>query len=164
MNTTIERFSPPGYNTKWEKRFMIFGISLSVFISLSFVACLIADIKSLYYVDGGKRYLKENAICATFPEIAGALFYCFTVTAVTCLFFIAIRRLYLNQNSKSIYTVKRLPHTAPVFKLVAPAPIIYFLSMLFIKYSVLLVYLLVYLISVPKQALPANWFEGFWRL
>ncbi len=164
MNMLIDRFSPPGYNVKWERKFIIISIALSCFISLGFFSNLISEINRLYYIDGGKKYLRENAICATFADVAGALFYGFTVTAITCLFFIIIRRVYLNQNSKCIYTVKRLPHKMPVLKLTLPVPVFYFIAIIFAKSALIMIYLVIYFIAVPDETLPAYCLEGIWRL
>ena len=87
MNMLISSLSSPGYNLKWEKRFVVFGVSLSAFISLGFFASLLKEISRLYYVDGGTRYLSQNAVCSSFSDIVGGFFYGFTVTALTSLFF-----------------------------------------------------------------------------
>ena len=164
MNTWINRSTPPGYNVKWEKRFLTACVILSLTISFGFFGKLIYEINKLYYFDGGKRYLRDNAVCANFSDIAGVFFLGFTVTAITSLSFILLRRLYLNQNSKSIYTVKRLPQRLPVFKLTFPVPVSYFLSILFIKYVFILLYFFIYLIAVPKAAFPKSLLDGIWRL
>lgn len=164
MNMLISSLSSPGYNLKWEKRFVVFGVSLSAFISLGFFASLLKEISRLYYVDGGTRYLSQNAVCSSFSDIVGGFFYGFTVTALTSLFFIAVRRIYLDQNSKSIYTVKRLPHRLPVFKLTVPVPLLYFFTVLLVKYFLIFIYLIIYLLAVPDEAIPLNWLNGFWRL
>ena len=164
MITMIERYSPPGYNVKWEKRFITVSLVISTLLSLGFFANLIRSVNRLYFFDGGKRYLKANASCSLFSENIGVLMHGFTVTAITCIFFMIIRKAYLYQNSKSIYTVRRLPIKIPVFRITLPVPLMYFLTVLLVKYIILVVYMLVYLLSVPKEAIPIDWLDGIWRL
>lgn len=159
----LERFSPPGLDAVREMRALRAGGVVSFIFSLGFFLRFFSERSTLYEWNGLKNVLVSGRTMADFPAVLGGALYGFAALAVAALLTAALRRAYFEQDSKSIYTMRRLPRRETAQRcLVLPA--IYALLALAAALLLLCLYYLFYMAVTPAQCLPPHQWQRIWSV
>ena len=155
LQEKIKNIIPVGYDAKEELMIFEGGLILSVlFGSGSFLMKLSNAISRLYWINGSKRILKNDAVMPHFTEILGNSLIFFAVLFIICLAFSYVHYYYHTWGSKSIYTMKRLPQKNEFSKRIFTLPLIMAVTVLALFLVTLGVLFAVYYFRTPETLIP----------
>jgi len=148
----LARFSPPGSNCEGFFTFLIGGAFVSFISSFGYFFTY----SSRYYdiVDRKTGYIQPFQKMPPFGEM---LFqYGFRLFAVACVAFVIANYLYFFQESKSIYTMRRLRSAWELHLRCWTLPVLGALLLLFCSVLLAGLYALHYFTVTPPELLPAQ--------
>lgn len=164
MKSKHQELVPVGINAFLIKKALLGGYVFSVITSvIIFLSKFFYALGELYYYDRyGERKLYEDIFMKDFSEIRKNAFDVFVLFAV-CLAVLALYNfLYHYQESKSIYTMKRLKTKSELYKRCLAFPLLFiFLSILTVTVLNFL-YLLLYIFTVPEECILSSQ-KMMWR-
>lgn len=148
----LARFSPPGFSTDRFFSFLLGGGFVSLLASLG------------YFFEYSKRYYdivdRETGRIwphQKMPPLDEMLFqYGFETFAVACIAFVIANYLYFFQESKSIYTMRRLRSPWELHLRCWTLPVLGALLMLLCGWLVAALYALHYFTATPPELLPLS--------
>lgn len=163
MTDKIRKIIPVGY--KPERELWISGsvIIMAVLRSLLYFLSYYSAYNALFNVYGGKKILIENAAMPDFCDIIDDGFFdVFKVAVFIFLAMIAVNYGYHLRDSKSIYTMRRLPDKYELHVRCIALPAISVMLCAFLSFALLMVFYSHYMTATPDELiLPAQW-EKLW--
>ncbi len=102
-------FVPPGMNVEGELIFLLIAILAAMCYATGFFARLFDQIDLLYQYSMGERTLIAGAVMAPFYEVYNQAWTGYFIVLLCMLGWGIYHYLYYKQDTKSIYTMRRLP-------------------------------------------------------
>lgn len=149
-----DRYVPLGIDGKSVRNKMAVGLGAVAGFSLSFLYRYGEARNNLFRYRGTERFLIEGAKIVPFRELRLGVFWAFPVMALALVFVAAGFYTYHSQDSRSIYTMKRLPNRWELWRRVLTLPVC---AMILCGLTVLLllgIYYAIYLFCTPAGCLP----------
>lgn len=150
-----ERIIPPGGRTSELKGFTILAILAAVIISgLPFANELELAVDSLY--EDTYPYhiqLKDGAVMPPFWEIMGDKCAIYPICALFMLGFVIANYSYFHSESKSIYTMRRIPNRWELHFRCWAMPVLGALCILAVQWLFTLLCYIIYIRSIPEGVL-----------
>jgi hypothetical protein len=159
----LERFSPPGLDVAREVRALRTGGVVAFIFSLTFFLRFFPARQALFRWDGLTYVLVSGEQMADFSVVLGSALYGFYILAVAALLTAALRRAYFEQDSKSIYTMRRLPRRETAQRCLV-LPVLYALAALAAAFLLLCLYYFFYMAVTPAQCLPPHQWQRIWSV
>ena len=117
----------------------------------------------LYHKNGSNRTLIPGAIMPDFTEILDRSLWGFLVAIIAALALIGVHYACHYQDSKSIYTMRRLPNRWELHRRCLTLPL-YFAAVCAVLAALLLVlYFVLYMLATPAQCLTPDQWQKIWR-
>ncbi|MBE6658824.1 MAG: hypothetical protein E7604_10305 [Ruminococcaceae bacterium] len=104
-----EPFVPPGMNVEGELIFFLIAMLAAMCYATGFFARLFAQMDLLYQYSYGERTLIPGAVMAPFYEVFNQAWTGYFIVLLCMLGWGIYHDLYYKQDTKSIYTMRRLP-------------------------------------------------------
>lgn len=160
MVKKFERVIPVGIPAKKEFTALIIGISFAVFRSLLYFEYYYNNYYQLYEYYSGKKVLINGRVMTDFYVLIDGCFEGFYVATFLLIALIVFHYVYHYKDSKSIYTMKRLPKKSELHKRCITIPLICILICQILLIILLLVYFNHYMATTPPECLV----EGQWYM
>ena len=110
MKKDLTYYAPPGMELKQEKKIFVTGMILSSLFSLMVFGIEFSDcLEKLYWKNGAERTVIPGAMMTNFVELFGEAFIGFKVVFALMIAAAVMHYTYHFLESKSIYTMRRLP-------------------------------------------------------
>lgn len=110
MKKDLTYYAPPGMELKQEKKIFVTGMILSSLFSLMVFGIKFSDcLEKLYWKNGAERTVIPGAMMTNFVELFGEAFIGFKVVFALMIAAAVMHYTYHFLESKSIYTMRRLP-------------------------------------------------------
>lgn len=165
MNDFMKRNSPPGFDVRAEKRFVIIVNVIAFFASfISFISKYLDARKVLYVINDGEKLLVEGAIIESFSSLTGFYYVGFTFISLYLIGVIIAHYAYYKQGSMSIYLMKRLPNKFDMHRRAITLPLLGILLTFVLAVAYFLIYFAIYVIATPNGCLHDNLWQDFWRI
>ncbi len=163
MDEFIKRNSPPGMDTKFEKRFVLAGWLLSFAYSLLFLGAYFTAWSELYVWSKDKRVLVAGRMMPDFAELIDTYLIGFAIVALCMIAFIIHRYTYYRQGSMSIYLMKRLPHRSERHRRAWLLPMLVMLFCAVFAFALLMIYFAIYMLVTPAECVATGQWYKLWR-
>lgn len=164
MTDKIRKFIPIGY--KPEKELWVYGsvIMMAVTRSLLYFLSYYSAYNAMFQYYGDKKVLIENITMDNFCDIiADGTFDVFKIAVFIFLAMIGVNYGYHYRDSKSIYTMRRLPNKYELHIRCIAFPAAAILLSIVISFSLLMIFYIHYMTVTPDELiLPAQW-EKLWN-
>ncbi len=160
MIKRIEKMLPVGIPIKKELTGIIIGICFAIIRSLSYFGSYYNYYNHLFEHYKDKKVLVEGRIMADFYVVIDGCFEGFYVVAFLLIALVIFHYAYHYIDSKSIYTMKRLPRKIELHIRCLTVPLISILICIILPLILLLVYYKHYMTVTPPECLV----EGQWEI
>lgn len=163
MTDKIKRIIPVGISPKTEKLIIIVSFLLSIFRALVFYLNYQNSYNYLFEFRDGQRILNETKMMPDFCTITVGCFNGFVISLFIFVFMIIIHYGYHYKDSKSIYTMKRLPQKYELHIRCLSLPFISIILCITLFFILLLLFYHHYMTMTPPECLhPENQWKMFW--
>lgn len=158
--------APAGMGIKEEKKIFMIGMVASIMVSLSVFSTRYMDCyERLYWKNGAERTIIPEAIMPDFAEILGESFIGFKVVIALMIATAVMHYAYHFEESKSIYTMRRLPSVWELHRRCLTLPVCGIVISLVTAFVLLLIYYDVYMTVTPEICVtPGQWQKLWGRL
>lgn len=110
MKKDLSYYAPPGMELEQEKKIFVIGMVLSSLYSFLIFWIEFSDfLEKLYWKNGAKRCVIPGAVMPDFTVILGGSLLGFDIIFALMIAVIVMHYGYHTRESKSIYTMRRLP-------------------------------------------------------
>ena len=165
MKLDLSRHAPPGYDLRAEKGMFIGGMALSILYALfTFGSRFSNQLTELYRVEGTVRVLKDGAIMPDFVEILDGTLTPFWLLSVCFLAQIVSHYAYHFNETKSIYTMRRLPNRRELHRRCLTLPVLAAAIFLIMAFVFLLIFYADYMIVTPDVCLTPDQWQKIWSV
>ena len=165
MKLDLSRHAPPGMETKEEKTLFTVGMVLSALFSLWYYGVRYSDeLARLYWINGSVRTLKNGALMPDFVEILGIALIGFQIVAALSIAAAVMHYMYHFHESKSIYTMRRLPKWWEIHRRCLTLPLCALASAGLAAFLFLLGFFAVYMLVTPEICLPPDQWQKIWSV
>ncbi|MBE6774651.1 MAG: hypothetical protein E7543_00495 [Ruminococcaceae bacterium] len=163
MTDKIRKIIPVGYKPEKELWISASVISIAVVRALLYFLSYYTAYNNLFHDYGGKKILLEGAAMPDFCSIiADGTFDVFKIAIFIFLAMIGMNYSYHYRDSKSIYTMKRLPDKYELHVRCIALPAIAITTCIFLSFILLMLFYAHYMTVTPDGLiLPAQW-EKLW--
>lgn len=163
MKVDLSRHAPAGMELKEEKTVFIVGMTFSVLFGLiHFMVRFAGQREKLYWKRGVNQTVIPGAVMPDFVEILGDGLIGFTVLAALMAAAIVIHYAYHFHESKSIYTMRRLPSVWELHRRCMTLPMCGIAISLVTAFLVLLICYCFYMALTPEECLMPNQWQKIW--
>ena len=150
-----DRLVPLGVDGANVRDRMALGLGAAAVCSLSFLGHFSRAVNDLYQYRGGVRYqLIDGAKIVPFRDLLHGVFWACGVMALIMMFVAVGFYSYHDQDSKSLYTMKRLPNRMELWRRVLAMPLLGAASCGIPAAVLTGVYYVIYLLCTPAGCLP----------
>jgi len=149
-----DRYVPLGMDGKSVCNKMALGLGAVVGFSLSFLYRYGEARNDLFRYHVTKRYLIEGAKIVPFRELRLGVFWAFPVMLLALVFVAVGFYTYHSQDSRSIYTMKRLPNRRELWRRVLTLPVCAAIICGLTVLMLLGIYYAIYVFCTPAGCLP----------
>ncbi len=165
----FEKYIPPGFEFKYEKRIFIWGMILSLLYGSFFFRRFYYTWDKLFekvWKNGQfvRMGIQEGAVMRDFVDLFDKAWIGFFVVAVYMLFFMLLHYAYFKQESKSIYLMKRLPNKWELHKRCITVPLIEIGICFMVAFLFLLLCYTVYMTVTPAECIVGNQWQKLWNV
>ena len=159
MTHKIKKFIPVGIKPETELWIYGSGIALSVLSSLFYFVTYYGSYNAMFNYYGNKKVLIEGASMPDFWSlIDGGVFDVFKIWIFAFLAMIAVHYGYHYRESKSIYTMRRLPNKYELHIRCTALPLSATAVSLILSFILLIIYYVHYMTVTPDELLlPSQW-------
>lgn len=165
MKTDLSRYTPPGFDSRYELRLFLAGTALATLHSLSFLSRFANAKSHLYGQMGTERYLLPGAVMPDFHILLGNALTGFLVLALFWVpVFVTVHYTYHWQDSKSVYLMRRLPNRWEFHRRCLTLPLSVALLCLAVAAILLLVYYGIYMAATPEECLTPRQWQKIWSV
>ncbi len=163
MIDKFKRYIPVGIKPETEKFIVIASFVLSVCRALLFYLNYSHSYNYLFDVRNGQKVLNEAKMMPYFCTITVGCFDGFIISLFIFTFMIILHYGYHYKDSKSIYTMKRLPQKNELHIRCLALPLICITLSVVLSFSLLLLFYHHYMTMTPPECLqPENQWKMFW--
>lgn len=147
----VKRYLPLGVPVDKVLSYFILGLIAAGLVSLQFVARYSKALDALYYWQNKKRVLRSGAIIAPFFSMLPGIYWGFYVL-MAAMAVVAVGFYFWHYHqSRSIYTMRRLPHGGELTRRCLAAPLAGIVTALFAMAVLTALYYLIYHFCTPAQ-------------
>ena len=165
MKLDLSRHAPPGYDLRAEKGLFIAGMVLSILYSLfAFGNRFSNHLAELYWINGSTKTLKDGAIMPDFVEILDRSLLGFQIVCAIMIAAAVMHYVYHYHESKSIYTMRRLPSRWELHRRCLTLPVVGILLAVLAAFLVLLICYASYMITTPDVCLTPDQWQKIWSV
>lgn len=159
----LSYYAPAGMSIKEEKNIFIIGMAASVIVSLSGFSHRYVDCyERLYWKNGAERTIIPGAIMPDFVEILGESFIGFKVVAALLIAVVVMNYAYHFEESKSIYTMRRLSRVWELHRRCLTLPVCGIIISMITAFALLLFYYDVYMSMTPEICVTPGQWQKIW--
>ena len=164
MKKDLSYYAPPGMELNQEKRVFIIGMVMATIFSflifgIEFTDCL----EKLYWKNGAERTVIPGAMMTNFVELFGESVLGFKIVAALMIAAAVIHYAYHTLESKSIYTMRRLPSVWELHRRCLTLPICGVIISMVTAFVILLICYGFYVGLTPEECvLPGQW-QKIWK-
>lgn len=163
MTDKIKKIIPVGINPQTEKFILIASFALSVCRALLFYLNYLNSYNYLFEFRDGQRILNEAKRMPYFCTLTEGCFDGFVISLFIFIFMIFIHYGYHYKDSKSIYTMKRLPQKSELHIRCLTVPLISIILCITLSFILILLFYHHYMTMTPPECLhPENQWTMFW--
>ena len=153
MRIDLTRHVPPGFRVNEEvKGFWGGCVGATLFSLITYIPRYNDELDKLYYKSGAVRTLRAGAVMPDFVEILDRSLWGFLVVIFISLVLIGVHYTYHYQESKSIYTMRRLPSRWELHRRCLTLPLFAIVAYLLMAFAILLIFYAVYMNLTPTSA------------
>ena len=157
------RLVPLGIEGEKVRNKLLAVLGVSAAWTIQFFTRFANDLWNLYYVVGAERILRTDLQMEWFSEQVEGIFLLFGLT-VLCMPVVALMfYLFHYQGSKSIYTMRRLPDGAELWRRCLALPVCCAAACLVLSALLLLLYYGFYHLLTPKPCLVSGQWQHLWE-
>lgn len=161
----LSRYAPPGMELKEEKTLFSVGMVLSVLFSLLYYGNRYFDqLEKLYWGNGAQWTVIPGAVMPDFVEILGDALLGFLIVSALMVAATVMHYAYHYHESKSIYTMRRLPETLELHRRCLTLPICGLAISMAAAFLFLLAFYAVYMTMTPDICLTPNQWQKLWSV
>jgi len=165
MKLDLSRHAPPGMPLKEEKTVYSVGMAFSAIFGLSsFTSRFSNHLAELYWINGSTKTLKVGAIMPDFVEILDRSLLGFQIVCAIMIAAAVMHYVYHFHESKSIYTMRRLPSRWELHRRCLTLPIAGILLAILAAFLVLLICYASYMITTPDACLTPDQWQKIWSV
>lgn len=155
--------APAGMGIKEEKNIFIIAMAASIMASLSIFSTRYMDCyEGLYWKNGAERTIIPEAIMPDFVEILGESFIGFKIVVALMIAAVVTHYAYHFEESKSIYTMRRLPSVWELHRRCLTLPVCGIIISLVTALALLLIYYDVYMAVTPEICITPGQWQKLW--
>lgn len=164
MKKDLSYYAPPGMELNQEKRVFIIGMVMATIFSflifgIEFTDCL----EKLYWKNGAERTVIPGAMMTNFVELFGESVLGFKIVAALMIAAAVMHYAYHTLESKSIYTMRRLPSVWELHRRCLTLPICGVIISMVTAFAILLICYGFYVGLTPEECLlPGQW-QKIWK-
>lgn len=160
----ISYYAPAGMELKQEKTVFIIGMIMSSVFSFGFFGIVFSDcLEKLYWKNGADRSVIPGAMMMNFTEIFGEALLGFKVVVALMIAAAVMHYAYHFAESRSIYTMRRLPSVWELHRRCLTLPICGIIISLMTAFAILLICYGFYVGLTPKECIiPGQW-QKIWN-
>lgn len=164
MKKDLAYYAPPGMELKQEKQIFVIGMVLSSLFSFLLFGIEFSDcLEKLYWKNGAERTVIPGAIMTNFVELFGEATIGFKVIFALMIAAAVMHYTYHFLESKSIYTMRRLPYFWELHRRCLTLPICGIVVSMVTAFVILLICYGFYVGMTPKECLlPGQW-QKIWQ-
>ena len=164
MRPDIKNYVPLGVDGNHEFRWTIWAMICSAVYSLGFFFRYLNYYGDLFEWRDGEKILKAGAVMEDFTVILGGYLNGFAAVAVCMAGLAAYHYAYHYQGSRSIYTMRRLPSRAELWKRCLALPAAAIALSALAAFALMLLYYGVYMAATPEKCLTPGQWRKIWSL
>ena len=164
MKKDLSYYAPPGMELNQEKRVFIIGMVMATIFSflifgIEFTDCL----EKLYWKNGAERTVIPGAMMTNFVELFGESVLGFKIVAALMIAAAVMHYAYHTLESKSIYTMRRLPSVWELHRRCLTLPMCGVIISMVTAFVILLICYGFYVGLTPEECvLPGQW-QKIWK-
>ena len=165
MRIDLSRHVPLGFRLQEEIKGFFGGcFGATLFSLINFVPRFSDQLDKLYRRNGANRTLIPGAIMPDFVEIFDRSLWGFLVMIVAAFAFIGVHYAYHHQESKCIYTMRRLPSRWELHRRCLTLPLLAVVAYLILAFVILLIFYAVYMNITPDVCLTPGQWQKIWSV
>ena len=165
MKIDLSRHTPLGFRVQEEvKGFWGGCIGATAFSLITFVSKYCDELDKLYHRNGADRTLIPGAIMPDFVEIFDRSYWGFLVVILVAIATIGMHYIYHYQESKSIYTMRRLPSRWELHRRCLTLPLIAIAIYLIMAFAILFIFYMAYTNITPDVCLTPGQWQKIWSV
>ena len=165
MKIDLSRHAPLGFRVQEEAKGFLGGcFGATAFSLITFIAKFSDALDRLYYKNGENRTLIPGAIMPDFTEILDRSLWGFLVAIIAALALIGVHYACHYQDSKSIYTMRRLPNRWELHRRCLTLPLLAAAVYLILAFVILLIFYAVYMNLTPDVCLTPGQWQKIWSV
>ena len=164
MKKDLSYYAPPGMELNQEKRVFIIGIVMATIFSFLIFGIEFSDcLEKLYWKNGAERTVIPGAMMTNFVELFGESVLGFKIVAALMIAAAVMHYAYHTLESKSIYTMRRLPSVWELHRRCLTLPMCGVIISMVTAFVILLICYGVYVGLTPEECvLPGQW-QKIWK-
>lgn len=162
MTKRIRKIIPVGIKAETEIWIFACAIAVGLCRALLFFQAYSREYNRLFHIEYGKKVLIEGRTMADFYVVLKGTFNGFIVAIFIFICLIILHYGYHYKDSKSIYTMKRLPDRYELHKRCFTVPLIGIVVSIILITALLLLFYNYYMIKTPADCLFPNQWERLW--
>ena len=160
MKKDLSYYAPPGMELEQEKKIFVIGMILSALFSFLIFGIEFSDcLEKLYWKNGAERSVIPGAMMTNFVELFGEATIGFKVVFALMIAAAVIHYAYHTWESKSIYTMRRLPSRWELHRRCLTLPLCGMVISKVTAFAILLICYGFYVGLVPKECV----ISGQWQ-
>ena len=165
MKIDLSRHAPLGFRVQEEVKGFLGGcIGATAFSLITFISKFEDELDKLYHKNGANRTLIPGAIMPDFVEIFDRSYWGFLVVILIALATIGMHYIYHYQESKSIYTMRRLPSRWELHRRCLTLPVIAIVAYLIMAFAILVIVYMDYMNITPDVCLTPGQWQKIWSV
>lgn len=164
MKKDLSYYAPPGMELNQEKRVFIIGMVMATIFSFLIFGIEFSDcLEKLYWKNGAERTVIPGAMMTNFVELFGESVLGFKIVAALMIAAAVMHYVYHTLESKSIYTMRRLPSVWELHRRCLTLPICGVIISMVTAFVILLICYGFYVGLTPEECvLPGQW-QKIWK-
>ena len=164
MKKDLSYYAPPGMELEQEKKIFIIGMILSSLFSFLLFGIEFSDcLEKLYWKNGAERSVIPGAMMTNFVDLFGDAVIGFKIVVALMIAAAVMHYTYHFWESKSIYTMRRLPSVWELHRRCLTLPICGIVVSMVTAFAILLICYGFYVGMTPKECLlPGQW-QKIWE-
>ena len=165
MKIDLSRHAPLGFRVQEEVKGFLGGcIGATAFSLIIFISKFEDELDKLYHKNGSNRTLIPGAIMPDFVEIFDRSYWGFLVMIVAAFALIGVHYAYHYQESKSAYTMRRLPNRWELHRRCLTLPLLAVVAYLILAFVLLLIFYAAYMNLTPDVCLTPGQWQKIWSV
>ncbi len=162
MTAELKKIIPVGFNLKSEIWIFASALAVGICRALLFFQVYLNEYNRLFEIEFDKRVLITGRKMSDLYEITDGVFDGFIIAIFIFVFLACYHYIYHGRDSKSIYTMKRLPNKYELHRRCLAAPLIGITLCIILSLTFLLIFYHYYMTKTPAECLFPDQWERLW--